>query len=113
MRLFLLFTALRFLTTTAYALDVTLKWDPHPNPDLDHYTLYQADHFPDKTGPWQKLQDIEKTLTTVTINTEPGKFFTWYITATNTSGTESGPSNTVSLYEPKPMDAPTCLGISP
>ena len=30
------------LGTSAYAVDVTLAWDPNTEPDLDGYTVYYA-----------------------------------------------------------------------
>ena len=95
------------------AQEITLNWDPVPDLDLAHYTLYQADRLKDQTGPWQKIKDIDKALTTTTVTIEAEKNFSWYLTATGTQKGESGPSNTVDRYEAKDMERPTCLGISP
>jgi hypothetical protein len=111
MRLFLTIIVFALLTTTAYAVDVKIAWDPHPNPDLDHFTLYQADTSGNATGPWQKVKEIDKASTTTTITVQDGKNFAWYLTATGTAGNESGPSNVIQLYKPKPIEPPTCLGI--
>ena len=93
------------------AQEITLQWDPVQDPDLDHYTLYQADRLKDKTGPWKKIMDIQKTLTAVTLNIEAEKNFSWHVTATGTTKGESGPSNIVDRYEVKDMERPTCLSL--
>lgn len=95
----------------ANAAEVKLGWDAHPDPTLDHYTLYQAELYAHHSGPWQKVKEIEKALTAVTVTVEDGKDFTWYVTATNLDSVESGPSNTVRLFKPKPIEKPTCLDI--
>ena len=100
-----------FLASPLSAEEITLKWDPVPHPDLDHYTLYQADRLKDQTGPWQKIKDIDKANTTTTVTIDPEKNFSWYVTATGTTKVESGPSNTVDRYEAKHMATPTCLGL--
>jgi len=105
--IFLLF----FLADPLSAQEVRLEWDPVADPDLAHYTLYQADRLKDTTGPWQKVKDIDKLLTTTTVTVEAERNFSWYLTATGTTKGESGPSNTVDLYEPERMDSPTCLGL--
>jgi len=105
--IFLLF----FLAGPLSAQELTLMWDPVPDPDLDHYTLYQADRLKDQTGPWQKIKDIDKALTTTTVAIEAEKNFSWYVTATGSTKGESGPSNTVDRYERKRMDAPGCLSM--
>jgi len=93
------------------AQEITLKWDPVPDQDLAHYTLYQADRLKDQTGPWQKIKQIDKANTTTTVTIDPEKNFSWYVTATGTTKGESGPSNTVDRYEAKDMERPTCLGL--
>lgn len=113
MRLFLTIIVFALLTTTAYALDVKLEWDAHPDPDLHHFTLYQAEMFEAHTGAWQRVKEIDKPNTTTTITVQDGKNFAWYLTATGTTKGESGPSNVVQLYKPKPIERPTCLGILP
>jgi len=105
--LFLLF----FPAGSLSAQEITLKWDPVTDPDLNHYTLYQADRLKDQTGEWQKIKDIDKALTTTTVAIEAEKNFSWYVTATGLTKGESGPSNTVDRYEPKRMDAPGCLSM--
>lgn len=92
-----------------YGLDVHLAWDANTETDLDHYRLYQATCYEDKTGPWLILIDIAKTETTVTVQVEDGKNFSWYLSASDTSGNESRASNTVTLYDKVPPLAPANL----
>lgn len=89
-----------------HPMQVTLMWDIVISPDLANYTLYQAVKYEDKTGPWFPVEDIEKTLTVVTVNVEDGKNFAWYVTATDISGNESQASNTVCLYDNIAPDVP-------
>jgi len=89
-----------------HSMQVTLLWDAVVSKDLDHYTLYQAVKYEDKTGPWLPVEDIGKTLTVVTVNVEDGKNFAWYVTATDVSGNESQASNTVCLYDNIAPDVP-------
>jgi len=100
-----------FLAQPLSAEEITLKWDPVQDTDLDHYTLYQADRLKHQTGPWQKIKDIDKAHTTTTVTIDAEKNFSWYLTATGTTKGESGPSNTVDRYEAKDMERPTCLGL--
>jgi len=105
-------TILMFLYgRTAHAGEVTLQWDQHPDPDLDYYTLYQAEKYELTTGPWHKSMDIEKHVTTAIVTVDDDKAFAWYLTATGLTKAESGPSNTVEIYERKRMTRPTCLSL--
>lgn len=100
---------LGLLTSSAYAKDVNFKWDPVTDPDLDHYTLYQADRFGDKTGPWKQVKTVEGTNTTTSITVTDGDNFAWYITASDKAGNESRPSNMVELYDRTPPGIPPNL----
>lgn len=109
MRLFLIIIALALFTTTADARDVTLAWDPVTCPDLSHYTLYQADRFGDKTGPWHKVKEVPGDQTTTTTTIDDGKNVAWYLTASDKAGNESGPSNMVEMYDRTPPVDPANL----
>lgn len=100
---------LGLLTTSALAEDVTLAWDHVADPDLDHYTLYQADRFGDKTGPWKPVETVEGGVNTVTLTVKDGDNFAWYATASDKAGNESRPSNTVELYDRTPPGIPLNL----
>lgn len=83
----------------AHALDVALQWDPSPEADLDHYTLYEATKSGNTSGPWSEVAQIPKTDVTY-IRTVPDQGnFTWYVTASDEAGNESNASNTVDLYD--------------
>lgn len=111
MKTIALISLLCFLAVPLSAQEIKLAWDPVTDPDLAHYTLYQADRLKDTTGPWQKIKDIDKALITTTVTIDPERNFSWYLTATGTTQGESGPSNTVDRYESKRMRAPACLNL--
>jgi len=111
MKLLLIIFGLTASVAMAAAQDVTLAWDPHPNPDLNHFTLYQAECFADTTGPWQKTKEIPAELTTVTVTVDDTADFAWFVTASDNAGNESGPSNTVRLTRKVEVKSPTCLGF--
>jgi len=85
-----------FVTSLAWAgTTVTLKWDANTEADLAGYRVYQDG---------KKIADIscaakDPNCCTWTSEelTEPHK---WYVTAYDTDGFESGPSNTVDSYPP-------------
>lgn len=105
----MLVIAYGLLTTSAYAEDVALAWDPVADPDLDHYTLYQADRFSDKTGAWKPVKTVEAGTNTATLTVADGDNFAWYVTASDAAGNESGPSNMVELYDRTPPGIPPNL----
>lgn len=86
----------------AHALDVILQWDPSPEPDLDHYTLYEATKSGHQSGPWKEVATIDKDVPTYTRTVPDVGNFTWYVTATDEAGNESQPSNTLDLYDNTP-----------
>lgn len=91
--------ALIFAVVTAHARDVAMEWDPNSETDLSHYTLYGAVRQGDHTGPWSKVAKIEAPETTVTVTIPNGENWAWYVTASDKSGNESGPSNMVELFD--------------
>jgi len=105
----MLIITLGLLTTSAFAEDVTLGWDPVTDPDLDHYTLYQADRIGDKSGPWGRMKEIPGDQTTTITTIADGKNVVWYVTASDGAGNESGPSNTVERYDRTPPGIPPNL----
>lgn len=109
MRPIIVLIALVLLASPANAREVTLQWDPNTEPDLSHYTLYQADRFADKTGAWQNVKEIPAEQTTTIITVEDGKNFAWYLTASDNSGNQSRPSNMVELYDRTPPADPVNL----
>jgi len=109
MKTIMLIITLALLTSSAYAKDVTLEWDHVTDPDLHHYTIYQADRFGDKTGPWKPEKTIEGSINTATLTVTDGDNFAWYVTASDAAGNESRPSNMVELYDRTPPGVPPNL----
>ena len=109
MKIYILAVLLALYPVPAFPLEVTLSWDEHDSPDLDYYTLYQAEKLNGVTGPWVADQQIGKSSCGAIVNVEDGKNFSWYLTATDASGNESGASNTVDLYDRIAPHAPINL----
>lgn len=86
----------------AYALDVILQWDPSPEADLDHYTVYRAQKTERTSGPWQDVATVPKETPQYTDTVPDQGNYTWYVTAWDTAGNESRASNTVDLYDRTP-----------
>lgn len=105
----MLVITLGLLTASAYAKDVELAWDPVTNPDLDHYTLYQADRFGDKTGPWKQVKTVDGRTNTAILTVTDSDNFAWYVTASDVAGNESRPSNMLELYDRTPPGIPPNL----
>jgi len=105
----MLIITLVLLTTPAYAKDVTLGWDHVTDPDLHHYTVYQADRFSDKTGPWSPVKTVEGGVDTVMLTVTDSGNFAFYITATDAAGNETQASNMVELYDRTPTEIPPNL----
>jgi predicted phage tail protein len=72
----------------------------NPEADVAGYTIYRSTD-PNLPKPWKKLTPTLYTRTTFTDeNVEAGKTYYYYITATDTSGNESPPSEVVSETVP-------------
>jgi hypothetical protein len=91
------------LSTSAYAVDVTLAWDPNTEPDLDGYTVYYS---VDSAGPpydyvgdlpLDQLPDPDNPQVTLT---ELDKFVNYHfaVTAYDTEGNESNFSSSLCIY---------------
>lgn len=109
MKTIILLIGLVFIASPAYAREVTLGWDPNTEPDLAHYTLYQADRAGDMTGPWISVKQVPAGQTTTILTVQDGKNFAWYLTACDETGNESRPSNMVELYDRTPPADPVNL----
>ena len=86
-------SAVLLLCSGAYGAEVTLNWDANTEPDLDHYTIYQADMGPTRAGDWEKVCDVPAGTTTYATTVPDGVRRVFYCTAVDTAGNESGPSN--------------------
>lgn len=99
MRALILLCALISVPVTVVGGDLTLRWDPNPELDLSHYNIYTATREGDHTGPWQKEAEVRAPQTTATVTMPDRENRAWYVTASDESGNESGPSNMVELYD--------------
>jgi hypothetical protein len=97
------------LVTPAAAFETTLAWEPNTEADMSHYAVYQADVLNGKTGPWDHVTDVAHPVTTVKVTWDAPGNKSWYVTAIDTDGNESGPSNTVWLYDRIPPANPINL----
>lgn len=107
MKTLLLFINITIITVSAYAQDVTLMWDHVTDPDLNHYSIYQADKIGNQSGTWEWIINIPGNENTVIVTVEDNKNYVWYATASDKTGNESGPSNIVELYDRTPPGKPT------
>ncbi len=92
---FLLLIAL-LIPTHCIGQTVTLAWDPNPEPDLAGYRLYGGT----ESGGERLLTDVGNKTTAVVTNLVMGVTNYFYVTAYNTSGVESIPSNEISYRVP-------------
>lgn len=92
----LILLAVSLFAMTAYSQptgSIGLTWSPNNESDLAGYRVYQG------TQPGQFTELINVGLTNVAIieSLSPGTTYYWFITAYNTAGMESLPSQTVSI----------------
>lgn len=78
--------------------EVTLAWDPNPEPDIDCYFL----HYGTSSGDYTTTVNTGDTTTYTVSGLEPGATCYFTVTACNTDGLESGYSNEVSYTAPLP-----------
>lgn len=84
------------------ATNVTFEWDANTESDLAGYRLYQSATSGTYTfGPGNEVGSTLSGTETVTIQVEDGLWY-WVLTAYNTAGIESDPSNEVSNEPPGP-----------
>jgi hypothetical protein len=76
---------------------MTLAWDANQEPDIAGYKLYYA------AAQSSYLVVDAGNKTTLTLNSlDPGKTYTFYVTAYNTAGLESDPSKSITYSAPQP-----------
>jgi hypothetical protein len=80
-----------------HAADITLEWDPNPEPDIAGYKIYYGFGSRD----YSEVVDVGNWTTCTIGDLESGVTYYFAVTAYNTSGYESGYSNEVS-YTPAP-----------
>ena len=82
----------------AMAAEVTFTWDANTESDLAGYNLYQSDVSGDYIfGGGNAIATIPAGIETYIENVSEGGWY-WVLTAIDTSGNESGPSNECSKY---------------
>ena len=88
----------------------TLQWDANSEPDLAGYILYQGT----TAGSYDTPIDVDKNVTSYTVSDlEPGITHYFAITAHDTGGNESEPSNEVSIYvDALPDDTPPTVSLT-
>ena len=76
--------------------EVTLAWDPNSEPDLAGYKLY----YGLGSGQYDEIIDVGNVTTNTVTGLEDGLTYYFVVTAYNTAGLESDPSNEVSNTVP-------------
>jgi len=96
--LFLTLMALLVPVLAFGAADVTFEWDSNTEADISHYNIYRSD---DGTATWNQVNASpithsgSGTETWMDLGVSDGTY-SWYVTAVDTEGNESQPSNIVS-----------------
>jgi hypothetical protein len=101
-------TALLLLVTLSLChavQSVTLAWDRNSEPDIATYKLYYGTQ---SGNPSQSL-DVGNVTTAAIANLSDGTTYFFTVTAINTAGLESEPSNEVSYTAPTSVPSPTPL----
>ena len=87
---------LGFASFAYAASNVTFEWDANSESDLAGYRLYQSQASGDYTfGDGNQVATITAGTETVTISGVADGTYYWVLTAYDTDGNESGPSNEV------------------
>lgn len=80
-------------------VSVALAWDKNPEPDISHYTLYWGN----LSGSYQWCTNAGNHTNVTVKGLLEGSNYCFVVTASNTSGLESGPSNEVCYQPPGPI----------
>ena len=92
----LLFIILSLAMTGYAGTSVTFEWDANTEPDLLGYKIYQSNTSGAYTlGPGNEVGTIPVGIQTITLEDLPGGIYFWVLTAFDTEGNESFPSNEV------------------
>lgn len=87
----------------AWGAQVTLAWDPNSEPDLAGYKLYRGQ----SAGVYDRTVDVGNVTTFTDTDLQTDVTYYFVVTAYNTAGLESDPSNEVSFLAP---NAPPTIG---
>ena len=104
----LIFCSLADLTSKAAAESVTLEWDANSEADLAGYKL----HYGIASGAYTETVVAGNTTTATAANLNPGTTYYYVVTAYNTEGLESLPSNEVTYTTGTINRAPTAASQS-
>lgn len=100
--LFLLLALLSALLFAGFAAgavgEVTLEWDPNPEPEVSGYRL----HIGTEPGSYDQSRDAGNQTTASVTELVAGKTYYFVVTAYDAAGNESLPSNEVSFTAPWP-----------
>ena len=108
MKKFLLLFTIPFLLIAlpVFAMDVSFQWDANSESDLAGYRLYQSGTSGSYTyGSGNEVAEISAGTETCTIDVADGTWY-WVLTAYDTNGNESGPSNEVNASIDQTPPAP-------
>jgi Chitobiase/beta-hexosaminidase C-terminal domain/Fibronectin type III domain len=83
--------------------DITLVWDPSPEPDIAGYRVYSGP----SSGNYIRTFWVGNTAAASVSDLEAGRTYFFAVTASNTTGLESTYSNEVSFAAPGSTPAPT------
>ena len=106
----LLIWGLIILVCSAFEVEaavVTLAWDLSSSPDIAGYRLYSGT----TSGVYSQTSELGNATSTLVSNLVTGKTYFFVVTAYNTMGVESAPSDEVSYLAP-PTTAPAQM-VSP
>lgn len=87
--------------SVAWADSVTLTWNEVVDSRLDGYNIYRAEKTEGVTTAWEKVGTVANDIVIYTDETD-NKNYAWMVTAFDTTGKESFPSNMVELYDRTP-----------
>jgi hypothetical protein len=79
---------------------ITLQWDPNRETDLAGYKVYYGE-----TSSSFVMANAGKTNSYTLNSLTPGKTYNFYVTAYNTAGLESNPSQSISYTVPQPQSS--------
>jgi len=86
--------------TAAGAGEVTLRWDPNSEPDVVKYRIYRAELSGVTSAPFERIAEVEGRESTIYTDTvDDARNWVWCVTAVDSQGLESGPSNIAQHYD--------------
>jgi Bacterial Ig domain len=91
----------------AAAAEVTLEWDPNPEPGIDGYKI----HYGTAVGEYGNFLDVGNVTTARVPGLAAGTTYFFVATAYNTDGLESAYSNQVTFTTASPNAAPVSMDI--